>query len=271
MTIASLHRQDLFSLDGKVAVVTGGSRGIGYMIASGFVANGAKVYITARKAEACDKAAAELSKIGVCVSIPADLATNEGRKQLIEKLTEDEGKLDILVNNAGASWGAPFDEYPEDGWDKVMNINLKAPFMLTRDITPLLVAAASVEDPARIINIGSIDGLTVPSVENYAYAPSKAAIHHLTRVLAITLAPRHITVNAIAPGPFESHMMKWTLENFRAEIEASAPMKRIGRPEDMAGIAIYLASPAATFVTGAVIPVDGGMSTAQAPIPMPVQ
>lgn len=271
MAIASLHRQDLFSLDGKVAVVTGGSRGIGYMIASGFVANGAKVYITARKAEACDKAAAELSKIGVCVSIPADLATNEGRKQLIEKLTEDEGKLDVLVNNAGASWGAPFDEYPEDGWDKVMNINLKAPFMLTRDITPLLVAAASVEDPARIINIGSIDGLIVPNVENYAYAPSKAAIHHLTRVLAITLAPRHITVNAIAPGPFESQMMKWTLENFRAEIEASAPMKRIGRPEDMAGIAIYLASPAATFVTGAVIPVDGGMSTAQAPIPMPVQ
>ena len=175
------------------------------------------------------------------------------------------------MNNAGASWGAPFDEYPEDGWDKVMNINLKTPFMLTRDITPLLVAAASVEDPARIINIGSIDGLIVPNVENYAYAPSKAAIHHLTRVLAITLAPRHITVNAIAPGPFESHMMKWTLENFRAEIEASAPMKRIGRPEDMAGIAIYLASPAATFVTGAVIPVDGGMSTAQTSIPTPVQ
>ena len=262
LAIASLNRQDLFSLDGKVAVVTGGSRGIGYMIASGFVANGAKVYIAARKAEACDAAAAELSKIGGCVSIPADLATNEGRKQLIEKLTEDEGKLDVLVNNAGASWGAPFDEYPEDGWDKVMNINLKAPFLLTRDMTPLLVAAASVEDPARVINVGSIDGLTVPNVENYAYAPSKAAIHHLTRVLAVTLARRHITVNAIAPGPFETQMMKWTLENFRAAIEASAPMKRIGRPEDMAGIAIYLASPAATFVTGAVIPVDGGISTA---------
>ena len=173
------------------------------MIASGFVANGAKVYISARKAEACDEAAAELSKIGECVSIPADLATNEGRKQLIEKLTEDEGKLDILVNNAGASWGAPFDEYPEDGWDKVMNINLKAPFMLTRDITPLLVAAASVEDPARIINIGSIDGLIVPSVENYAYAPSKAAIPHPAPAPAVTLAPRQSTWNAIGPGPFE--------------------------------------------------------------------
>ena len=246
-----------------MALVTGGSRGIGYMIASGFVANGAKVYIAARKAEACDAAAAELSQIGDCISIPTDLTTNEGRALLVSELSEREGKLDILVNNAGASWGAPLDEYPEDGWDKVMNINVKAPFMLTRDLTPLLAEAGTAEAPARVINVGSIDALTVPTVDNFAYGPSKAAVHHMTRVLAVALAPRHITVNAIAPGPFESKMTEWMLENFQSQIEASAPMRRIGRPEDMAGVALYLASPASTYVTGVVIPVDGGISTAQ--------
>ena len=263
MTNPSLHRNDLFSLDGRVALVTGGSRGIGYMIASGFVANGAKVYIAARKAEACDAAAAELSQIGDCISIPTDLTTNEGRALLVSELSEREGKLDILVNNAGASWGAPLDEYPEDGWDKVMNINVKAPFMLTRDLTPLLAEAGTAEAPSRVINVGSIDALTVPTVDNFAYGPSKAAVHHMTRVLAVALAPRHITVNAIAPGPFESKMTEWMLENFQSQIEASAPMRRIGRPEDMAGVALYLASPASTYVTGVVIPVDGGISTAQ--------
>ncbi len=263
LTARSLHRDELFSLDGRVALVTGGSRGIGYMIASGFVANGAKVYIAARKAEACDAAAAELSQIGDCISIPADLTTNEGRALLVSELTGREGKLDVLVNNAGASWGAPLDQYPEDGWDKVMNINVKAPFMLTRDLTPLLAEAGTAEAPARVINVGSIDALTVPSVDNFAYGPSKAAVHHMTRVLAIALAPRHITVNAIAPGPFESKMTEWMLENFQSQIEASAPMRRIGRPEDMAGVALYLASPASTYVTGVVIPVDGGISTAQ--------
>lgn len=266
----SLHRNDLFSLEGKVALITGGSRGIGFMIASGFVENGAKVYISARKAEACDAAAAELSKVGTCVSIPADVATTEGRKLLVDQLTDREGKLDILVNNAGASWGAPLDEYPEDGWDKVMNVNVKAPFMLTRDLAPLLASAGSADDPARVINIGSIDGLQVPTIDNFAYGPSKAAVHHITRVLAIALAPRHITVNAIAPGPFESKMTEWMLENFQRHIEAGAPMKRIGRPEDMAGVAIYLASRASTFVTGIVIPVDGGISTAQSAPPMPI-
>ena len=266
----SLHRNDLFSLDGKLALVTGGSRGIGFMIASGFVENGAKVYISARKAEACDAAAAELSKIGTCISLPADVGTNEGRKLLVDQLTDREGKLDILVNNAGASWGAALDDYPEDGWDKVMNVNVKAPFMLTRDLAPLLTSAGSADDPARVINIGSIDGLQVPTLDNFAYGPSKAAVHHLTRVLAIALAPRHITVNAIAPGPFESKMTEWMLENFQRHIEAGAPMKRIGRPEDMAGVAIYLASRASTFVTGAVIPVDGGISTAQSAPPMPI-
>ena len=263
MTNSSLHRDNLFSLDGKAALVTGGSRGIGYMIASGFVANGAKVYITARKADACDAAAVELSQVGDCVSIPADIATNEGRALLVSELTEREGKLDILVNNAGASWGAPLDEYPEDGWDKVMDINVKAPFMLTRDLTPLLAEAGTADAPSRVINVGSIDAMTVPSVENYAYGPSKAAVHHMTRVLAIALAKRHITVNAIAPGPFESKMTEWMLENFQKAIEASAPLRRIGKPEDMAGVALYLASPASTYVTGVVIPVDGGISTAQ--------
>ncbi len=260
---SSLHRDTLFSLEGKVALITGGSRGIGYMIASGFVANGAKVYITARKADACDAAAAELSEVGECISIPADLTSNEGRALLVTELTEREGKLDILVNNAGASWGAPLEEYPEDGWDKVMDINVKAPFMLTRDLTPLLADAGTADAPARVINVGSIDALTVPAMENFAYGPSKAAVHHLTRVLAVALAPRHITVNAIAPGPFESKMTEWMLENFQTAIEASAPMKRIGKPEDMAGVALYLASPASTYVTGVVIPVDGGISTAQ--------
>ena len=265
-----LNRNELFSLEGKIALVTGGSRGIGFMIASGFVENGAKVYISARKAEACDDAAAELSKTGECVSLPADLTTNEGRKHVIDALTEREGKLDVLVNNAGASWGAPLDEYPEDGWDKVMDINVKVPFMLTRDLAPLLAIAGSADDPARVINIGSIDGLQVPTVNNFAYGPSKAAVHHMTRVLAIALADRHISVNAIAPGPFASKMTKWMLENFQSQIEAGSPMKRIGRPADMAGVALYLASPASAFVTGAVIPVDGGLRLAQRAPTMPI-
>jgi NAD(P)-dependent dehydrogenase (short-subunit alcohol dehydrogenase family) len=268
-TAQSLHRNDLFSLEGKVALVTGGSRGIGFMIASGFVENGVKVYITARKAEACIAAAAELSKNGSGIAIPADVATNEGRKLLLDELTEREDKLDILVNNAGASWGAPLDEYPEDGWDKVMDVNVKAPFMLTRSLASLLASAGSAEDPARVINIGSIDGLQVPTLDNFAYGPSKAAVHHLTRVLAMALASRHITVNAIAPGPFESKMTEWMLENFQRQIEAGAPMKRIGRPEDMAGVAVYLASKAGAFVTGVVIPVDGGISTGQTAPQMP--
>lgn len=269
-TTYSLHRNDLFSVEGKVALVTGGSRGIGHMIASGFIQNGARVYISARKAEACDAAAAELSQVGPCVSLPADLGTSEGRKLLVDELTEREGKLEILVNNAGASWGAPLDDYPEDGWDKVMNINVKTPFMLTRDLAPLLANAGTPDSPARVINVGSIDGLQVPTIDNFAYGPSKAAVHHLTRVLAVSLAPRHITVNAIAPGPFESKMTEWMLENFRSQIEAGAPLHRIGRPQDMAGVALYLASPAGAFVTGAVIPVDGGLSTAQRAPQMPI-
>ncbi len=248
---------DLFSIAGKVALVTGGSRGIGLMIAQGYVANGAKVYISSRKAEACNAAAAELSKVGTCISIPADLSTSEGRSALVDALGQQEDSLDILVNNAGATWGASFDSYPEDGYDKVMDINVKAPFMLTRDLLPLLKKNASQANPSRVINVGSISGLYVTKLENYAYGPSKAAIHHMTRVLAVELGRQGVTVNAIAPGTFDSKMTKWTLDNFQGQIEATCPLGRIGHPADMVGIAIYLASRAGAYVNGAVIPVDG--------------
>jgi len=255
----AINVQDLFSIRGKIALVTGGSRGIGLMIAQGFIEAGAKVYISSRKKEVCDRVADELSAIGQCVSIPADLSTEDGRQHLVHAVVEKEKALHILVNNAGAAWGAPLDEYPESGWDKVMDTNVKSIFFLTRDLIPLLEKAASPGDPARVINVGSIDGLKVPSVENYAYAPSKAAVHHLTRVLAVRLGPRGITVNAIAPGPFESQMTKWMLENFQEKIEADCPLGRIGSPSDMAGIAIYLASRAGAYVNGVTIPVDGGI------------
>ncbi|MFN0120247.1 MAG: SDR family oxidoreductase [Blastocatellia bacterium] len=251
--------QELFSIKGKTALVTGGSRGIGLMIARGYVEAGAKVYISSRKKEVCDETARQLSEIGECISIPADLSTTEGCKLLADEVKARESALDILVNNAGASWGAPLAEYPEAGWDKVMDTNLKGIFFLTQMLVPLLEKAGRHGDPARVINIGSIDGIKVPRVENYAYAPSKAAVHHLTRVLAVKLGERNITVNAVAPGPFESKMMEWTLEQFRAQIEANCPLKRIGAPGDMAGVAIYLASRAGAYVNGAVIPADGGI------------
>jgi len=250
---------DLFSVTGKVVVVTGGSRGIGEMIARGFVAAGAKVYISARKREACEALAAELSKTGACISIPSDLSTEAGAKHLAGEVAGREPALHVLVNNAGANWGAPFAEYPDSAWDRVLALNVKGVFNLTRELAPLLEKGARPGDPARVINIGSIDGLQVPLLETYAYSASKAAVHQMTRVLAKRLAPR-ITVNAVAPGPFESKMMAATLERFRDAIVASCPLGRIGEPEDMAAVAIYLASRAGAFVTGAVIPVDGGIS-----------
>jgi NAD(P)-dependent dehydrogenase (short-subunit alcohol dehydrogenase family) len=252
--------QELFSVANKVALVTGGSRGIGRMIAEGFVRGGARVYISARKAEACQATAAELSKVGTCLAIPADLANEAEARRLAAELAERESSLHVLVNNAGANWGAPYEEYPDAAWDKVLAVNVKAVFHLTRALTPQLAAAASDADPARVINIGSIDGLQVPALETYAYSASKAAVHHLTRVLARRLAPQRITVNAVAPGPFESKMMAATLERFGDAIAESCPLGRIGTPEDMAGVAIYLASRAGAYVTGAVIPVDGGIS-----------
>ncbi|HKQ06481.1 MAG TPA: SDR family oxidoreductase [Blastocatellia bacterium] len=250
---------ELFSIKGKVALVTGGSRGIGLMIARGYVEAGAKVYISSRKKEVCDAVAAQLSEIGECSSLPADLSTTEGCKHLADELAARESSLHILVNNAGAAWGAALDEYPEEGWDKVMDTNVKGVFFLTQHLLPLLERAARPGDPARVINIGSIDGIKVPFVENYAYGPSKAAVHHLTRVLAVKLGERGISVNAIAPGPFPSQMTRWLLEQHRKEFEAACPLGRIGEPADMAGAAIYLASRAGAYVNGVVIPVDGGI------------
>jgi len=252
--------KDLFSVAGKVALVTGGSRGIGRMIAHGLVANGARTYVTSRKADACRQTAAELSREGECIALPADLAQAEERARLVAELGAREPKLHILVNNAGANWGAPLAEFPESGWDKVFDLNLKAIFFLTRDLLPALERAGTADDPARVVNVGSIDGLTVPLLETYSYSAAKAALHHMTRVLARKLAPR-VTVNAIAPGPFESQMMKATLERFGDSIRSANPRGRIGEPEDMAGATIFLCSRAAAYVTGAVIPVDGGLST----------
>jgi len=251
---------DLFSIRNKVALVTGGSRGIGLMIARGYVEAGAKVYISARKRDVCDAAAAELSQVGTCISIPADCGTQAGCEALARAVAEREPALHVLVNNAGANWGAPLAEYPDAAWDKVLALNTKAIFHLTRACLPMLRAVATPADPARVINIASIDGLRVPMLETYAYSASKAAALHLSRVLAIRLAPDHITVNAVAPGPFESKMMHETLERFRDAIVGSCPLGRIGEPEDMAGVAIYLASRAGAYVTGAVIPVDGGIT-----------
>ena len=250
----------LFDVSGKVVLVTGGSRGIGEMIARGFVAAGAKVYISSRKADACDLLAAELSKSGACVSLPADLSTEAECRRLAGEVASRESRLDVLVNNAGATWGAPMADYDEAAFERVLALNVKAVFHVTKFLRPLLEAAGSPESPARVINIGSIDGLHVPALETYAYSASKAAGHQLTRHLAKFMAP-DVTVNAIAPGPFESKMMRATLDAFGDQIAASAPMKRIGRPSDMAGAAIFLASPAASYITGAVLPVDGGIST----------
>jgi len=252
---------DLFSIQGKTALVTGGSRGIGLMIARGFVEAGAKVYISSRKADVCDEVAAELSEIGPCIPLAADLSRFDECERLAHEITDREPRLHILVNNAGATWGAPLAEFSDAAWDRVLDLNVKGVFHLTRALVPTLAAAAEPGDPARVINIGSIDGLHAPDLETYSYSASKAAVHHLTRVLAKRLAREHITVNAIAPGPFESKMMAATLEAFGDAIANANPMRRIGEPDDMAGAAIYLSSRAGAYVTGAVIPVDGGMST----------
>jgi NAD(P)-dependent dehydrogenase (short-subunit alcohol dehydrogenase family) len=252
--------KNLFSIEGKTALVTGGSRGIGLMIARGYVEAGARVYVSSRKQQVCDEVAAELSKIGTCISLPADLGSQQGCDRVAQELAERESELHILVNNAGANWGAPLEEFPDSAWDKVLALNLKAVFHLTRALAPLLEKAATADDPARVINIGSIDGIKPPSLETWAYSSSKAGVHMLTRTLAKSLAPRKITVNAVAPGPFESKMMAATLERFGDMIAETNPLGRIGEPNDMAGVAIYLASRASSYVTGAVIPVDGGIS-----------
>ena len=256
-----MSSNDLFSIEGKTALVTGGSRGIGLMIAEGFVRAGANMYISSRKADVCDQVAADLSADGGrCTSLPADLSTEAECRRLADAIAERESQLDILVNNAGATWGAPLEEFDGAAWDRVLDLNVKGVFHLTKFLVPLLEKAATDDDPARVINIGSIDGIHVPVLETYSYSASKAAVHQLTRHMARRLAP-HITVNAIAPGPFESKMMAATLAAFGESIATNAPMKRIGRPDDMAGAAIFLASRAGAYLTGAVIPVDGGIAT----------
>jgi NAD(P)-dependent dehydrogenase (short-subunit alcohol dehydrogenase family) len=251
---------ELFSIAGKTAVVTGGSRGIGLMIARGFVEAEARVIISSRKADVCDEVAAELSKVGECEAIPADLSSEAECRRLAEAVAARLSSLDILVNNAGATWGAPLDQFDEAAWERVLALNVKGVYHLTKFLVPLLEAAGSADQPARVINIGSIDGIRVPMLETYSYSASKAAVHMLTRHLAKRLAPA-ITVNAIAPGPFESKMMAATLDAFGEQIAAAAPLKRIGRPDDMAGAAIFLASRAGAYLTGAVVPVDGGIAS----------
>ena len=251
---------DLFSIEGKTALVTGGTRGIGKMIADGFVDAGATVYISSRNTDTCREVAEELSKKGTCVGIPANLSTEDGCRGLADEMAAHVNSLDILVNNAGATWGTPLEEFDEAAFERVLALNVKGVFHLTKFLLPLLQAAGSQEEPARVINIGSIDGIGVPALETYSYSASKAAVHQLTRHLAKRLAPS-VTVNAIAPGPFESKMMAATLEAFGEQIAAGAPLKRIGRPDDMAVAAIYLSSRAGAYVTGAVLPVDGGIAT----------
>ncbi len=259
---------DLFSITGKTALVTGGSRGIGEMIAAGFLAHGAKVYISSRKTEACDATAKRLSKeyAGECISVPADLSVMESLESLAAKISNYENKLDILVNNAGAAWGAPIDDFPEVGWDKVMDINVKSVFFLTQKILPLLRKAGKPDDPARVINIGSIDGLTAAPFDTYSYAASKAAVHHLTRFLAKKLTSEYINFNAIAPGPFPTWMLSTGI-GFGGEttgvdwdaVGKLSPSGRVGSPQDIAGLAIFLCARAGAYVVGETIALDGGM------------
>jgi NAD(P)-dependent dehydrogenase (short-subunit alcohol dehydrogenase family) len=252
----------LFDVSGKTALVTGGSRGIGLMIATGLVRAGAKVIVSSRKVDDVNAAAEQLAALGDCHAIPGDVSTPDGAQALAAATRERFPSLDILVNNAGAVWGAPLEEFPAIGWDKVAHTNVEGVFHLTVALLGALRAAANAEDPARVINIGSIDGLRTPSVENYSYSASKAAVHMLTRHLAKRLASEHITVNAIAPGPFESKMMAWVLENpeLRSAVEQEVPLGRIGRPDDVAGLTLFLASRAGAYLTGTVIPLDGGIT-----------
>lgn len=258
------HLDHLFGVAGKTVLVTGGGRGIGASIAEGFVKAGAKVYICSRKAETCEETARALGAFGTCIALPVagDISDAEGRAAIVSAMTEREQGLDILINNAGALWAAPLADYPESGWDKVFDLNVKGLFFLIRDLVPLLEASATREDPSRIINIGSIDGFHIPKHETYAYSSSKAAAHQLSIHLADQLAPRHITVNVIAPGMFPSKMMQGTLDRVGEEkMVEKVPLRRLTGPDDMAGTAIYLASRAASYVTGAVVPVDGGTAT----------
>jgi len=259
---------NLFSIEGKIALVTGGSRGIGEMIAAGFLAHGAKVYISSRKAEACEATAKRLAETygGQCIALPADLSQLAGVESLAKRLAERESRLDILVNNAGAAWGAPLETFPEAGWDKVMDTNVKGVFFLTQKVLPLLRQAASAASPARVINIGSIDGLKAAIFDTFSYGASKAAVHHLTRFMAAHLTKEHILFNAIAPGPFPTWMLSTGVgfggktENVDwSAVAKRNPSGRVGTPQDIAGLAIFLCSRAGEYVVGQTIACDGGV------------
>jgi NAD(P)-dependent dehydrogenase (short-subunit alcohol dehydrogenase family) len=250
----------LFSVAGKVALVTGGGRGIGLMMTEALVASGAKVYIASRKREVCEKVAARLGGADHCIGLGADLSTEGGVVGLADELKQREDRLHILVNNSGMAWGAPLEEFPWDAWNKVLELNLTAPFVLTRELVPLLANAGTADDPARVINIGSMLGTVTKSWTAYSYAASKAGLHHITRILSNELASRHITVNAIAPGPFDTEMMKQAAEDEAARqiVADGIPLKRWGSAEDAAGAVLFLCSRAGAYVSGAVLPLDGG-------------
>ncbi|KAI6377875.1 hypothetical protein MCOR25_002392 [Pyricularia grisea] len=251
-----------FSPQGKVVLVTGGAKGIGRMISEGYVANGAKVYISSRDAASCEKAASELTDKGPgsAVALPANLQSLDECTKLASDLAAREPRLHILVNNSGATWGASIEEHPDSAWTKLLTLNLQRVFTLTQLLLPLLEKAATAADPARIINIGSIDALRVPVLTNFAYAASKAGLHHLSRTLAVELGKRHITSNTIACGPFPSKMMAATLDAAGEAIKEASPLGRIGQPEDVAGACLWLSSQAGAFVNGATVPLDGGIS-----------
>jgi len=262
MTNREFHSHtDRFDLSGKYAVVTGGTRGIGMMIARGLLQAGARVVISSRDPDACVHAQHHLSEFGEVTAIPADLSDHRECVRLAGEVTTASGRLDILVNNAGAMWREPLETFPDEAWESVIDVNLKAPFWLIQALLPALRAAGSADDPARIINIGSIAAIHVAQAPNYSYASSKAALHQLTRVLARELGPQHITVNAVAPGVFPSQMVATTLDTIGDRIAAATPLRRLGRDDDMAGTAVFLASRAGSFLTGSIIPVDGGIAT----------
>lgn len=255
-----MNLERTFSLEGQVALVTGGTRGIGYVIACMLVALGARVYISSRDPEACAQAEKDLSAIGSCIAIACDLSSIEGVDQLTQVLGEREDRLDILVNNAGAAWGEPIERFSVEGWDKVMDLNLRSVFFLVQRTLPLIRQAASADRPARIVNVGSVEGLRAPDMETYSYAVSKAGVHHLTRMLAKRLARDHITVNAIAPGPFATKMMARALADSEDAITRRVPLGRIGRDDDIEAATLYLCTGASSYVTGHVLPIDGGIA-----------
>ncbi|RPA78092.1 short-chain dehydrogenase/reductase-like protein SDR [Ascobolus immersus RN42] len=253
----------LFSVKGKTVLITGGAKGIGLMISTGFVSAGAHVYISSRDEAACAAAAAQLNELGKktggkCSYIAADFYKVEDIEKLVAEIKKREPKLHVLINNSGSTWGAPYESYPDSAWTRVLTLNLQRVFTLTQQLTPLLEAAATEEDPARIINIGSVDGIRTPAMESFAYSASKAGLHQLSKVLAYWLGMRRITVNVLACGPFESKMMKATLEKYKDTIVNSIPLGRIGKPEDVAGACIFLSSQAGAYVNGATIALDGG-------------